>query len=214
MGVSSNEQSLSTVGGSHVGCSYNAPFSIEPRFGKVREDRVETEREVSPDVLQDDETWAKVSNSTKYPGPQVSGVIGSSLASGLRERLAGVARGEHVGPFNRRPVDGLDVPEVRHVGETVGQHGAGVAVGVRHGSEVDPAEQLGQGELQPAVARAQGQDAGHATAWHCHSIGVASSTSKMSRRSSEIPSGTVYTFGPWVRSAVCSGHSSSVVWRV
>ena len=47
VGVGSNdEEPLASVGGSHVGSSYNHPFRIEPRFGKIGEHPVESESKV------------------------------------------------------------------------------------------------------------------------------------------------------------------------
>jgi len=57
-GVGNNEKSLSAVGRTNVGRSYNAPLRIEPHFGKVTEDFIESERKVPCDVLKHDESWS------------------------------------------------------------------------------------------------------------------------------------------------------------
>jgi hypothetical protein len=44
------------VTGSDIGCAYNRPFRIEPRFGKVTEDFIESKGKVPCDVLQHDES--------------------------------------------------------------------------------------------------------------------------------------------------------------
>lgn len=45
----------------------------------------------------------------------MAGVIGAFPVSGLRERLAGIARRENVHRWDRGPVDGREVPDVRDV---------------------------------------------------------------------------------------------------
>jgi hypothetical protein len=54
--VGNDEESGPLVTGPDIGCANNAPFRIEPDFGKVGEDDVESERKVACDVFKDDES--------------------------------------------------------------------------------------------------------------------------------------------------------------
>jgi hypothetical protein len=65
----------------HVGCSNNSPLRVIPDVGKVTEDPVEPEREMTPDVLQHNEAGSQVSNGSVNSRPEVSGVIGALSAA-------------------------------------------------------------------------------------------------------------------------------------
>jgi hypothetical protein len=58
-GVGSNdEDSGSGVGSTGVGSSYKAPSRVIPQAGKVAKDGIESEGNMPPDILQDDESWS------------------------------------------------------------------------------------------------------------------------------------------------------------
>ncbi len=80
-GVNSNEEAGALMAAPHVGCSNNSPLRVIPDVGKVTEDPVEPEREMTPDVLQDDEAGSQVSNGSVNSRPEVSGVIGALSAA-------------------------------------------------------------------------------------------------------------------------------------
>jgi hypothetical protein len=125
VGVGSDEDTGATVGSSGIGSSYNEPSRVIPERGKVPKDIGKSQREVSGDVLQDDESRSQRANGGGNVGPEVS-LIGLSLPlSCVGERLAGVAAGEDVHGLDLRPVDDGDVAEVRHAGVVRGEDRAG-----------------------------------------------------------------------------------------
>jgi len=88
--VGSDEDAGATVGSSGIGSSYNEPARVIPERGKVPKDIGKSQREVSGDVLQDDESRSQRANGGGNVGPEVS-LIGLSLPlSCVGERLARV----------------------------------------------------------------------------------------------------------------------------
>lgn len=146
----------------NVGRSHRHPFRIEPAFGKVTEDSVESENKVPCDILQHDESWFHKANGIGDPRPEVSGIIGALSSACAAERLAGIASGEDVNlTGKRRPVNEFQVAELFGVRESDGLHGAGVTINVRHPAGVRASDNRLNGKIQPAVTGAERQDGQH-----------------------------------------------------
>jgi len=110
---------------SGVGSSNKSPPRVIPQAGKVPNDIGKSHRQVSGDVLQDDESRSQRANGIGHEGPEVPLIFGSLPLACVRERLAGVAAGEDVDGGNVGPVQGGDVAEVRYAGMVRGEDLAG-----------------------------------------------------------------------------------------
>lgn len=161
--MGNNEHTLAAMWGANVGRSYNAPFRIEPRRGKVTEDGVESQGNVPCDVLQQYEAGSKVANAVRNPRPDEARVIEPQPQAGVAEPLARIARDEHVHARHLPKVDGAEIAEIRR-GVARGQHQRGVLVRLAHPRQRARAEHRLGGEEQAVVAAAQGADRQHATA--------------------------------------------------
>ena len=114
------KESGSPVGGADIGCSYNAPLTIEPDRGKVGEHPVESQSKVHCDVLTDNEAGSQYANGVEDRRPEVARVTSTTLPSRLRERLAGVATDEDVDRFHR--AEPPHVGQDRHAGPVALEH--------------------------------------------------------------------------------------------
>jgi hypothetical protein len=88
------------VGCSHVGCSKQAPFRIEPEVGQVPEDFGEPKAEMPAYVLQHDEAGSQTAYGISNSRPEVSVIVGSFSFACMAERLARVARADQVDGFH------------------------------------------------------------------------------------------------------------------
>jgi hypothetical protein len=116
-GVGSNdEEALASVGCTDVGSAEQCPRHAVPERGKVCGHDRETSSEVGANVLEYHDSGSELGDAVGDPGPEVSGVIGALSLACAGERLAGVARREYVDRLDGRPVDVLEVADVRRVG--------------------------------------------------------------------------------------------------
>lgn len=83
----------------------------------------------------------------------MSGIGRSFAEAGVGERLARVAGGEHVDRFDRRPIDGGEVRQVRHR-EPVLEHGGRLRVVFADPHRFGAVVGFG-GEVEPAVPGAE-----------------------------------------------------------
>lgn len=84
----SDEDAGATVGSAGIGSSYNSPACVIPQRGKVPKDIGKSQRDVSGDVLQDDESRSQRANGCGHMGPEVSLIILPLSLSCVAERLA------------------------------------------------------------------------------------------------------------------------------
>lgn len=82
-------------------------------------------------VLQDDPHGSANANESEPIGPKIPFVLGSSLRTGHRERLAGDATGPEVCSGNSSRFDGADVSEVGDSGPVFFEDAAGVRIDLR-----------------------------------------------------------------------------------
>lgn len=116
-----DEESLSAVGGVDVGSTEKCPRDAVPERGKVCGHDRETSSEMGPNVFEYHNSGSETGDGVSDPGPEVPGVIGALSFACVGERLAGVAGREKVDGLDSRPVDDLEVAEVRDVGVVVVQ---------------------------------------------------------------------------------------------
>jgi hypothetical protein len=154
-GVGSNdEQALSTVGGSHVGCAKQAPLRIEPRFGQVPENVSEPQSEMAGHVLQHDPSGSKNANCLCDERPEVSDIFAPFALPGVAERLARVASGEDIDRLHAGPVHCGQVADVRDTRPLPLEDGAGRGLHLGVPGELGTEVRL-DGEVQTADARAE-----------------------------------------------------------
>jgi hypothetical protein len=125
--VGNNEEPVSLVAGSNVGCAENPPRSHVPELGKLIEGGSK-ERSEPCGILKDQPSRSQSSHRIEYVGPEEAVIVGSLSKAGLANRLARRATAQNVDRLDRRPVHRLDVTQVRYTGVVTGQHLAGVFV--------------------------------------------------------------------------------------
>jgi hypothetical protein len=113
-GVGNDEEPRSLVWGTHVGCSYKTPSRRAPQVGKVSEDSLKAQSEVSSHVFQHDSIRSYCANGISDVGPKVSFIVFALSHSGVAEGLAGVAARHNVYWVNLRPVHACYVSQVWH----------------------------------------------------------------------------------------------------
>jgi hypothetical protein len=101
--VGKKEDSSPSVGGSHIGCSYTIPASIEPHFGQIPKNftkggpRRLACTEESGYVFNQDPSGSKLANDTGELGPEPAFVIRRLPTPGLADGLAGESPDDEVG---------------------------------------------------------------------------------------------------------------------
>lgn len=91
-----DEQSGSLVRGSHFACLEHAPFRIEPQLIEVFEDRIQSEIDMSSDVLEKSDACSALIEDSPDVGPEVS-FIGYALSlTSEGEWLAGIATNDEI----------------------------------------------------------------------------------------------------------------------
>jgi hypothetical protein len=156
-GRGQNEEPLSEHGIPNLGRGETTPFCIEPARGKVSKDVGEPKRNVSGDVLEEDEGGPDLVEDSTHVGPQMALVEFASPASCDREGLARVARCDEIhDSAPRAAVEGSEiVPDrstiqvlVFHPGHEDGRREC-FPLDVTNGP--DPSSQRGIGPADPGT---------------------------------------------------------------
>lgn len=119
VGVGKDEEALTPMRCTGVGRSYSDPLRRPPDVGKVSEDSVKAQSEVTSDVLQQRESRSQVAKGIADVRPEVTLIVGSLSLAGMGEGLAGIAAREDVDGRHGGPVDSGHVAVVGDAGEVV-----------------------------------------------------------------------------------------------
>lgn len=144
--------------GSDVGRANTRPFRIEPDFGKVGEDGVESSNNEGADVLKDRDSGSNHANCLHHMGPDATSCpFDPGALAGVADVLAGEPRSEDVDLGDGGPRESGDVAEVRHIRVMVSEDLRRTRVRIRDPRKVATKDRLHSG-VQAAIARAETAD--------------------------------------------------------
>lgn len=108
--VGQTPKALSSVRSADIVRSEHTPLRIEPERGKVGEDLVEPEREMSRDVFKEDRFGLDFADDSGDVRPKVSGVFLTAPTAGDAEWLARVTGSDEIhSTAPRRAVEGAEI---------------------------------------------------------------------------------------------------------
>lgn len=118
------------VGGTKEGRRETVPLRIVPEGGQVPEYLVESPAKESWHVLHEHVRRSKMAKAACKLRPKPAGILLPKLPARLRDRLARESTANKVRSSDSIPVDLLDVSEVRHTGEILGQNAGRIGLGL------------------------------------------------------------------------------------